>query len=200
MWQPTWHGYGSLPVHPIGHNSPQCATTGQWIPSGQALWQSPSLTMPPGNISGCHTPLAPASAATHGSSTMPFTPGVPMQSTTPPVQIPPILHLPVGSHHSGCCPSQPALPIHHSYTSPALCHHPQPCELPPTHSTPTPPSKGDIDFKALEARLDAAFTQKLALGAPVSASPTPFGKYNLRTASPSWSWRCFHSSNSKIAN
>ena len=103
--------FGGCNLPPTGHSSPQCATTGQWILSGQAMRQSPSLTMPPGNISACHTPLAPASTAAHGSPSMPFTPGAPMQSTTPPIQIPPILHLPMGSHHSGCCPSQPALPM-----------------------------------------------------------------------------------------
>ena len=107
-------------------------TTGQWIPPGQDLWQAQSLNPPSGNLLICP---------------------VPTQSTTPPVQIPPTLHLPLKSHHLSYSPSQPALPIHHSYTPPTLCHHPHPREMPPTHSTPTP-SKGDIDFKALEARLE----------------------------------------------
>ena len=65
----------------------------------------------------------------------------------------------MGSHHPGCCPGPHGILTHQSHTSPGLCH--QPCEPLPTHSSVPPLPKGGIDFKALEDRLDAAFTQKL---------------------------------------
>ena len=48
---------------------------------------------------------------------------------------------------------------HQCHTHPGLFH--QPCEPPSTHSSAPLTPAGGIDFKALEDRLDAAFTQKL---------------------------------------
>ena len=96
--------------------------------------------MPLGNLTGSHTPMVPGSTARQGPPPMPFPPGAPMLPTTLPVHAPPVLHQSMG-------------------TSPGLCH--QPCEPHPTHSSAPPTPAGGIDFKALEDRLDAAFTQKL---------------------------------------
>lgn len=182
MWQPPWgcysipgcppnsnlgdflgqpqgalHGGGYNPhVQPMGHNHPQGVPTRQWTPSGQALWQAASSTMPLGNFTGSHTPMVPASIAPQGPPPMPFPPGAPMQPTNLPVHPPPMLHQSVGSPHPGSCPGPHGMVTHQSHTSPGLCH--QPCEPLPIHSSAPPIPAGGIDFKALENRLDAAFT------------------------------------------
>ena len=125
---------------------------------GQALWQASSSTMPLGNFTGSHTPIVPASIAPQGPPPMPFPPGAPMLPTNLPVHAPPMLHQSVGSLHPGSCPGPHGMVAHQSHTSPGLC---QPREPPPIHSSAPPTPAGGIHFKALEDRLDAAFTQKL---------------------------------------
>ena len=69
-----------------------------------------------------------------------------------------MLHQSVGSLHPGSCPGPHGMVAHQSHTSPGPRH--QPREPPPIHSSAPPTPAGGIDFKALEDRLDAAFSSE----------------------------------------
>lgn len=127
-------------IHPMGPNFPQCASTEQWIPPGQALWQSPSLTVPPGMSSGCHLPVAPAPATPHGPPTMSFTP-VALHTAIPSVQ-PVASALPDGNQSIG-------ISLHQGQ------------EQTSAHPTPTPMSTTEVDINKLEERLGEVMNKKL---------------------------------------
>ena len=79
MWQPPWGGHSFLGAQQTRLQCGGCTVTlrcilenltsptGQWIPPGPAVWQSPSVTAPPGMSSGCHHHMAPVPATPHGS-------------------------------------------------------------------------------------------------------------------------------------
>ena len=136
---------GSSPSQPLGDHQGQLG--------GQAQWQYPGTsTMPQGHLPGYQNPLA----TVPDNTPMPFPPAPPMSAISPPIHVGPPIPSPLVNLHPGSELLPQGLMAQMGHTPSGLCHLGGDPHISRPPVTPTP--SGEIDFKALEDRLNVAFT------------------------------------------